>query len=1130
MAVSLLPGVSLTASATTPHTHDDITFDKWTATGGYISGGNYYLTDNLTATGNITIDSGADVTLCLNGKTLDLGSYNIHVEGTLNIYDCSDAKEGYLISSAGSTNGVIYSRSGAVNVYGGNIINNGNSGYGIYNNGGTLTTQNCVIKATQTGSTGVSSSSGSSKTLAINEGTQISGVEHGLFTSGPTIMNGGTVTSTNGYGIYIDYQDVFTLSGGTVISANSYAIRSNGGIIYLSGAPVISGNDESYADIYVWNGEYFAERNDATPIAYSGEKLTIEVSYPSDGKVIIKNVSNDNKGKFELANTVGYTLEQSGDNLVLAKTHEHSWSTDWSSDSTHHWHECTADGCDVTDNTQKDDYAEHSFTDGFCVCGVHKHTDGTIYNNIITAEDDKIYVNGTEAVYESDMYNLPAGNYCLAENIDTDTIINASAEIDLCLCGYTLSSELRMSGGGTINDCTDNGSITNFWGFIGDITLNGGTIISGIGVGNNETFTVNGGTVDGLINIGYNAMLILNDGKLTNSGESYVVSIVDGTVKINGGEVENDGTGIFSYCGKLHITGGSIKSTASSAIINYSGRVYLSGSPVIEGYETGCADIEHDYSRFESVYAHSYDGSTAYSGSALTFMFAAQGDYADGNLAIAGVDPTTENLFTLLGNENYKLVRGTGGNADNLVLAFIHTHSWEYSGDGAKITASCVGAGTCDYAGADKELTISAPAKTTYGDADSENATLSGETFAGQASLPTIKYAGREGTTYAESETAPTNAGKYTAKITVDTATASVDYEIAKAAPSYTVPTGLAATYGQTLANVTLPTGFTWQDAATTSVGSIGTNTFKVTFTPTDTTNYEIVADIDVAIDVTRRSSGGGGVTRYTVKFDTDGGSTVKSATVNRNSKVAEPDEPAKDGYVFDGWYTDKELTEKYDFENKITKSFTLYAKWTEIEKEPDEDENTGVRKWNPFIDVTENDWFHDVIKEAYLNGLVTGTTDTTFTPDGNITRGMFVTILWRAEGEPAVNKSIPFADVKATDYYANAVIWAQQHEIVKGISEIEFAPDSNITREQMAAILYRYALYKGVTPATTLAYHLGKFTDKDKISEYAVTALDWAVSGNIISGKGDGILDPLGNATRAEATAVLVRFLDIIK
>ncbi|MBR2897398.1 MAG: S-layer homology domain-containing protein [Oscillospiraceae bacterium] len=171
------------------------------------------------------------------------------------------------------------------------------------------------------------------------------------------------------------------------------------------------------------------------------------------------------------------------------------------------------------------------------------------------------------------------------------------------------------------------------------------------------------------------------------------------------------------------------------------------------------------------------------------------------------------------------------------------------------------------------------------------------------------------------------------------------------------------------------------------------------------------------------------------------------------------------------------------------------------------------------------NHWAIADIDYAYGRGLMKGTSETGFSPDVPLTRAMLVTILYRLEGEPATNRSIPFADVDMGAYYGSAVSWAKQNGIVTGISETHFAPDANITREQFAVIIFRYAMAKGLN-AVTMEENL-HFKDADEISAYAVSAMNWAVGAELIKGKSTSTVNPKDNATRAEAAAILHRFLE---
>ena len=264
-------------------------------------------------------------------------------------------------------------------------------------------------------------------------------------------------------------------------------------------------------------------------------------------------------------------------------------------------------------------------------------------------------------------------------------------------------------------------------------------------------------------------------------------------------------------------------------------------------------------------------------------------------------------------------------------------------------------------------------------------------------------------------------------------------------------------------------------------------------------------------------NGGGGGNVRYTVSFETNGGNDIASKTVTKNSVIKEPESPIKDGFDFEGWYTDKGLKTKYDFTEKVTKNFTLYAKWTE--------KDNG--EWeNPFTDVKKNDWFHDSVKYAYENDLMKGISNTEFAPDNEVTRAMFVTVIYRMENEPQTGKCA-FTDVESGSYYENAVAWANENGIVSGISEDCFAPNEPITREQMAAIIYRYAAFKGydITTSSNTSY-----TDNDNISDYAKDAVIWAAEKSVMTGNTDGSFAPKANTTRAQVASVFMRMVENLK
>lgn len=181
-----------------------------------------------------------------------------------------------------------------------------------------------------------------------------------------------------------------------------------------------------------------------------------------------------------------------------------------------------------------------------------------------------------------------------------------------------------------------------------------------------------------------------------------------------------------------------------------------------------------------------------------------------------------------------------------------------------------------------------------------------------------------------------------------------------------------------------------------------------------------------------------------------------------------------------------------------------------------------GTALWgNPFTDLSENDWFYDAVRYVSRNGLMQGTGGTSFSPNTIVTRGMLVTILWRLENEPTAAQTVTFSDVADGAWYAKAVTWAASKGIVTGYDG-SFDPDGTLTREQMAAILYRYAAYKNYDVSAAD----GLLDYADKPSDWALSGVSWAVAKGLIKGSGNS-LDPKGGASRAQAAALLQRFIE---
>lgn len=311
-----------------------------------------------------------------------------------------------------------------------------------------------------------------------------------------------------------------------------------------------------------------------------------------------------------------------------------------------------------------------------------------------------------------------------------------------------------------------------------------------------------------------------------------------------------------------------------------------------------------------------------------------------------------------------------------------------------------------------------------------------------------------------------------------------------------------------------------------------GNGTYSATL-PNKTQTYTFTAVYDgcqtiapktdiTTVKVQQRSSGGGEPAKpsFPVKIANsgDGVAKVDKSYASAGDKVTITVTPGRNATVQHITVTDEDgerlkLTENRDG----TYSFTM----------PSGTANVYVRfsgSGLPFADVPSGSWYYDDVAYVYDTGLMTGLTATAFGPNLSTTRGMIVTILWRMENEPAAKHGCPFADVRRGSYYEQAIAWASENGIVTGFDASTFAPDRAITREQLAAILFRFAAYRGMD-AVTLRENLSSFQDQAAISAYAVSALNWGVGEGLMQGTGDK-LEPTGSATRAQVAAMLRRFM----
>ena len=309
-------------------------------------------------------------------------------------------------------------------------------------------------------------------------------------------------------------------------------------------------------------------------------------------------------------------------------------------------------------------------------------------------------------------------------------------------------------------------------------------------------------------------------------------------------------------------------------------------------------------------------------------------------------------------------------------------------------------------------------------------------------------------------------------------------------------------------------TGWTSSDGVTFANASSESTTFTMP-----------AGDVTVTAGFTRISSGS---TTYAVTApDAENGTVrVSPSRASRGTTVTitvTPDE----GYelesltVLDSRDNESTLTDKGDGKYTFTMPagrVTVEASFAEIAPEP-----------LPFGDVDDGDWFADAVRFVYENGMMNGVSETDFAPHATTSRSMIVTILYRLEGEPVVDYAMDFTDVAGDAYYAEAVRWAASEGIVGGYGGGLFGSDDAVTREQLAVILYRYAVYKGYDVSIGEDTNILSYADFADLSEYAIPAMQWACGAGIVNGTSESTLAPQGEATRAQVAAMLMRFCESI-
>ena len=323
-----------------------------------------------------------------------------------------------------------------------------------------------------------------------------------------------------------------------------------------------------------------------------------------------------------------------------------------------------------------------------------------------------------------------------------------------------------------------------------------------------------------------------------------------------------------------------------------------------------------------------------------------------------------------------------------------------------------------------------------------------------------------------------------------------------------------------------------------------------------DTVKYEKLNETTTAFDVFKKAMQESGY-KYELKY----GTYVPSITMPDGTKLGELDRGKNSGWMYkvngkipdvsmgayglkDGdsivvFYTDDYTKEDgvKDYGGGSSSSATGVKKDNNKNNKNNKnktddtitDNNNQTISSGTFTDVKSDDWFYDAVKFVYENKIMKGVSDNEFAPNENLSRAMIVTILYRMENEPSASFN-KFGDVNADEWYGAAVAWASENGIVNGVSENEFAPNDNLTREQMAAIIYRYIKFKGKDVSVGENTNILSYTDAESVSEYAVEAICYAVGSGLMKGDSETTLNPSGTATRAETATIIMRLFGIME
>ena len=1107
--------------------------------------------------------------LAADGEYVYVGGVELTSTDGATVYATTDATTGAVITEgANSTNYNIKWNGETLTLNGATI--KGNSGKGIVYRDGDLTISlegtNKIGEEIDGNSAGSGIHVDGSLTVTGDGQLDVAGLKRGITASGNARFSGGTVNATATADSISDsapmgiYAGSVTVVDGTVTAvaegSKGYGIYTTGGVTVTKGSVTAEGKVngiQTQGDVHISGGTVVAEGGNVGIFVAPHQGFSIKIT---GGEVTVTGGFN-----------VNVTIEPEKDTAITVEYGD------------------SASECEPRTFIYNDAYTYittnryfHSSTEtdisklaNITVGGVGLY--GTDYRIAYakTDNDGNVTVGGSE-----DNYNIKWDGTTLtlkdarinAENSHSGIEYSGTSAITIQLEGvnnvtgdYGIegrnAAKLTISGSGTL-DVNGVGSHAIYAG--GNIEISDATV----------TATGAGDSSDGIYT--YGGDIIINSGKVTVECKDDGLNASDGNVVINGGDVSVDSGGHGVYAGVNHsltIRGGTVTIEADTKLIyvtkinNKNNRTVTiapqDGATIAVkagADEQSAAEItipdggEITDSVSEAKYFHSetYDGTPPEIANVTV----------DPNTAEVEVGETQKFNATVTGKGDYYnrsvvwTVSGSSNAGTFISSNGVLTVATDETAATLTVTATAVGN---SGKSADATVTVKQPATITgvtvapatatveAGKTQQFTATVIGTGDYNEKVTWTVSGNKSAGTTISTTGVLTVAADETAATLTVTATAVGDDAKSGTATVTVTQP---ATITGVTVEpdTATVEAGKTQKFTAT--VSGTGNYDKSVTWTVSGSSNEGTTISEDgvltVATDETEKEltvkatakgdgttsatatvtvtrpdpdepwNPGGGTTgnRYCyLTFETRGGSEIDSLRVKLGETVS-LDEYLSEraGFDFAGWYSDDSFAERVD-ELYMNGSKTVYA------------------AWEPFDDAGRGDWFYDSVVYVYENGLMDGVSGTLFDPDGTVTRAQLVTMLWRLDGEPSVNYALPFTDVSGGEWYAEAVRWAAGEGIVNGVSDTEFAPNAAVTREQLAAILHRYAQHKGYDVSIGESTNILSYSDFASISEYAISAMQWACGEGIITGVTGSTLEPQGTATRAQSAAILMRFIE---